>query len=1202
MKSIMPWMCLCLMTAGQQAVAAQAIKDYRLGDYSQAALPMIKQAETDPVANYYLGRMFLYGYGQLQNHDLAMRYFDTAANKGYLPAVLVMAKYALMHDKNAEAAVNWFKKAAAANDVSAQLFLAAAYQFGLGVKKNEDVATKYHIDAARNGNATAQLALAEHFLNSRHSSNYKLGLIWLSKAATGGNIKAITLLGRIYCDGKTRDHGFDDGIALLEGAAQKNHAPAMRALGDIYLKQKNYTQAVEWYQKAIALKDSEARVQLAKAYLLSDTPISNPAEGFQLMTQAAADNQVAAMRELSELYKKGIGTAANEALSVEWAQKAKALEKQPPKVEPAVLAALWLSNDQTRDLDKTSYQMGGIFSAWTNKTALRNNIYNQPPVMPAVDRHELFKPNFSQVLPNEVPIHFYYDALSNTREAFQANQWTYPLYPLNPFVEAEEQATSFVMRHETTPTPLKNAYVLNEQDVQEVGLFDLWTLDWQRRANFSAVFSALYFKAVLGDAQAQFEIGQMFQYGIGVDKNLDSAIIFYENAAAQEHLGAEYQLGILHLNHAQDKAEYQQAIKWLTDAAFKGNRSAQYALSRELADSRKGPDGNPMNPVDKSQAMAMLYLSAANDFGPAEYDLAQHMASQFDAGWSVEVKQQKLALIRQLYEGAARNGVSQAMVPLAFYNAMDEDKTRQHEAFEVAEQAADNGEPRAAILLGLLYDRGIGTEADPQKAMYWYQHAGVNPVSQFILGTYTYEGKGVAKNEETGRDMLLQAANANFSYANFNLAALDQKAGKDFLPALIKAYQMGNGHAGIVLADYYLSQADNEKNMQIARDIFKKLADKGDADAQLKLAFMLEHGLGTTPDMAEAEHWYSESALQGNAKAQFLLGQFYQLGQLGQPDVALALQWYEKAAKTMPEADVARGFIYETVDDDYASAQEAYQKAADRKNADAIYNLGLIYEYGKGLPVDYKQAKAKYNQAADSGSAAAMNQLAGIYFYGLGEARDVEQGLSWYRKAADLGNSSAMYQLGLFSETGVATKIDFNNALSFYTKAAEKGNEKAMLALARMYLYGTGVTKDVQQAVVWYERLADLQNAYAQYKLGTLLMDGAMGEKAPDKGRVYLERASKNGCDQAKKALQKLEAQTQPKVSYLEPAPAHVALAQTGQPADLMYFEALSEWNRGDEALSKVLLKRLVTEHPQYVPAKRVYEQLNQVRLNTKYS
>src|SRR3989338_1065280 len=110
-------------------------------------------------------------------------------------------------------------------------------------------------------------------------------------------------------------------------------------------------------------------------------------------------------------------------------------------------------------------------------------------------------------------------------------------------------------------------------------------------------------------------------------------------------------------------------------------------------------------------------------------------------------------------------------------------------------------------------------------------------------------------------------------------------------------------------------------------------------------------------------------------------------------------------------------------------------------------------------------------------------------------------------------------------------KLDYPQSLNYYQKAAEQGNEKAMLALARMYYYGIGVDKDQQAAFKLYEQLAARNNAYAQYKMATYYLEGIDGERQPDRGRRLLEQASENCSEQAKKALQFLEAQHKKQVS-----------------------------------------------------------------------
>ncbi|HAU0671671.1 enhanced entry protein EnhC [Legionella pneumophila serogroup 1] len=1195
MKSLVPWVCVLVASAGQQVFANDAFNAYRLGNYNEAAEPLIIKSGQDAVAEYYLGRLYLYGYGQLKNNRVAMRYFTKSAEKGYLPAVLLMAKYSLLHEKNPEEAARWFKQAAAVGDVSAQMFMAAAYLYGVGVKKNTDIARRYYIDAAKNGNPIAQYTLAEYFLESKHAGNKKLGIIWLNKAAENGDPKALTELGRFYVAGQMVAKDTSKGVELLNKAASEQYAPAMLELGKLALMQNQYDEAIQWLNKA-AKQSTEATLELAHIYLQDKSPAYDPKTGFLLVLKAAQNGSVQAQKELANLYQKGIGVAADEELSKQWTLKAAENEKK--NAEPPVLAqaALWLSNDRTDKLEETAYQMNGIFSPWNNPSALRNNSYNQAPKLETISRQDIFKPQFELTQPNNIPISNYYDALISKQVEFQSNQWAYPTYRLNPFVEALERANSPVVQKLNLPVPYADA----NYDDSEVGSFDLmdiWTGDWKRTVNYMSVVNYLYFRAILGNAQTQFEIGQLFQYGIGLMQDDASAIIFYENAAEQKHLGAEYNLGILYLKRGKDENDYQQALNWLTDSAFKGNKRAQYVLARILRQGIVGPDGKEYIKANDEQAMAMLYLSAANDYGPAEYELAEYLARDYNNGLSVDVRKQKIALIRKLYQGAVKNKVAEALLPLAFYNAMDDNRQKQEQAFKVAEEQAETGNENAALLLGMLYDRGIGITADPAKAMYWYQQAGQNPVSQFILGTYITEGKGVAQDKEKGLDLLKQSADSQFSYADFNLAVLKQQSGEDFLPNLIESYKLGNSHAGIVLADYYLSQSSVPEQMNQAKEIYQGLADKGDQYAQLKLAYMLQKGLGAAPDLAGAQHWYTASAEQGNPEAQYLLGQFYQLGETGEPDYNLAKHWYQKAAKHLSKADVALGFIYETVDDNYAQALKAYENAAAKGDMLGAYNLALMYEYGKGVPVNYSKALSLFKEASEKGAPEAMSQLAGMYFYGLGQPRNEQQALVWYKKAASLGNGNALYALGLLSETGVGVKLDFPDALRYYQDASDKGNEKAMLALARMYHYGLGVEKDHKRSASIYQKLAQKQNAYAQYQLGTYYIEGTAGERLPEKGRELLQQASENGSLQARRVLQRLDAQTQGKVSYVEPVLFNNVPKFDGQSADMIYFDALNEWNHGEEVLSRMILQRLVTQYPNFIPAKRAYEQLNQAKL-----
>ncbi len=1085
MKSLVPWV-LFAATGSQMLYASNGIEAYRQGDYSLAAQLLNTQASKEAIEDYYLGKMRLYGYGQLKSNALALRYFNQAADKGVLAAQYLLARYYLTGN-NPEKALFWFKKAAAQGDVKAQMYCAAAYLFGFGTPKNSDQAQRFYLDAAKKGNPIAQYTLGEQFLTARPWKTKKAGFVWLSKSAALGNPKAQLRLGELYAAGTLTKRDMNRAQQLMQQAAQQNYTPAVSALAE-----------------------------LANGKI--------PAKSFE---------------------KKS--------------SKTKTQIEVQPQVAPAVQAALWLSDNKSANFS-SDYQLGGIYTAWNNPFALRETIYNQAPQMEEPQRTALYKPNFKMVRPDEIAINDYFDLVARTLSNEQQQSWGFPHYPFDKRIEV-----------------LQNDQSLAQEE---------------RLKHYQTVLSQLYDRAILGDSDAQFELGQLYQYGIGVDKNIDQAIVYYQLAADQQEVRAEYNLAILYLEGETSQIDYQTGLSWLTDAAFKGNRYAQYSLAHLYEKGFTGTEGSLVIQPDQEQAMSMYHLAAANHYGPAEYRLADFLVKYGKTGLSVNDKQNRIMLLKRMYKSAAKQGITAAMLPLAFYNAMDKDPRKQAQALQVAKQQAGAGNPNAALLLGMMYDRGIGEPANQANALYWYQQAGLSPVNAFVLGTYYSLGIGLSKDVERGRALLQQASDAGFSYADYNLAILKQQAGENFLPELEKARQLGNSAAGLLLADYYLTQTDNPDNLQAAKNIYQDFAEQGDRDGQLKLAYLYDQGLGMPVDKALAAKWYTLSAEQGQPVAQYLLGKIYQLGYLGkQPNYEEAKRLYQLAQNAYPPAAIALGFVYETIDEDYARAFTSYQLAAKKGNAVGQYDLGLMYENGKGIAVNYEDARKLYTDAAKEGNSKAMTQLADLYFTGLGGDRNESESLAWYTKAASSGEASAMYQLGLFSETGVATRLDFTQAVNYYQQAAARGNEKAKLALARMYQYALGVPKDLAQATRLYTELAANKNAYAQYQLALHL------ERSNDQkgyGKQLLQQASANGSMQAQKMLQWMDAQQQERISFIEPIIIKQTPFLAGQPANLMYFDALNEWNRGDEILSKMILDKLLSQFPQFAPAKRAYEQLTQ--------
>lgn len=85
---------------------------------------------------------------------------------------------------------------------------------------------------------------------------------------------------------------------------------------------------------------------------------------------------------------------------------------------------------------------------------------------------------------------------------------------------------------------------------------------------------------------------------------------------------------------------------------------------------------------------------------------------------------------------------------------------------------------------------------------------------------------------------------------------------------------------------------------------------------------------------------------------------------------------------------------------DYATALREWQPLAERGHADAQYNLGMLYNFRKGVPQDFATARQWYEKAAAQGHAGAQNNLGGLYEFGHGVTRDDVLAYMWYHIAA----------------------------------------------------------------------------------------------------------------------------------------------------------------------------------------------------------
>ena len=121
---------------------------------------------------------------------------------------------------------------------------------------------------------------------------------------------------------------------------------------------------------------------------------------------------------------------------------------------------------------------------------------------------------------------------------------------------------------------------------------------------------------------------------------------------------------------------------------------------------------------------------------------------------------------------------------------------------------------------------------------------------------------------------------------------------------------------------------------------------------------------------------------------------------------------------------------------------------------------------------DYERAFEIFLPLAEAGDAEAQYNLAILYRGGHGVAKDLQKSHQWFLRAAEQGIAAAQYHLGYMYDTGEGVEQSDRYAFLWYRKAAEQGNPQAQTNLGVLYANGSGVAQDLKLAYVWFNLAA----------------------------------------------------------------------------------------------------------------------------------
>ncbi len=267
-------------------------------------------------------------------------------------------------------------------------------------------------------------------------------------------------------------------------------------------------------------------------------------------------------------------------------------------------------------------------------------------------------------------------------------------------------------------------------------------------------------------------------------------------------------------------------------------------------------------------------------------------------------------------------------------------------ALNIAERAANEGDPQAHTLVGRIYAEGLGVPQDEAVAAQWYARgAELGDIeSAFALGLLFAEGKGVEKDRAAAARMFEMAAAKGHPYANYNLGILFLNGdGKPENPTRGALHIRYAAEQGVVAAQYDLAVL-YQKGYGVEPDAYqaalwmKRAADQGLVAAEYDYAVMLLRGFGLNADVPKAVDYLRSAAEKGFAGAQNRLAHVLADDSHGPPKLLEAAKWRILAHDSGLEDKKLDELVAKLSDSDRLAAERAAQEWRDRAAIGVLTN------------------------------------------------------------------------------------------------------------------------------------------------------------------------------------------------------------------------------------------------------------------------
>lgn len=446
---------------------------------------------------------------------------------------------------------------------------------------------------------------------------------------------------------------------------------------------------------------------------------------------------------------------------------------------------------------------------------------------------------------------------------------------------------------------------------------------------------------------ANIQIADNMAIGKGCEKDINAALSIYKRYAFKGDIDCIDK--IVDIVYREDSLSNLVAVPWMIRQAINGNLKNADELSRVFAD---GLYGAPVD-IEYIKKLQDIFAESGDDLFINNLKTQAEERNDYKSviKWSRKLRDINSDFFDETKHREYLNKFISDLdlKPVLLYcrgkQCIDAKIMDLAEAYIVA--SAEKGYVLAQEQLCFEYYSGSNFIKDFQKSAYWGDKAleQGSKIVRFRIA-WLYCGKGdVAPDYEKSFKLYEALAQEGDTSAMNNLGWM---------------YEFGHYHS----------------DLKKAYECYLKAAEMGDSHSMCNVGNCYKIGIGVEKDQVKAFEWFQKSAAQGHVRAIKQLIHCYKNGIGVEKDVQKVIDWYGKIIEKGEKGDIVNlGHYYETVVLDYEKALHYYLLAAEQGDKIGQYNVGIMYEYGKGVDADENTAIYWYRKSARKGYDKAQEKL-----------------------------------------------------------------------------------------------------------------------------------------------------------------------------------------------------------------------------------